>query len=92
MKAAVRDTSWPFITYYITDLDSNGNVVTRVKGLEMDLLNLVLKQMNMTFIHVPNPEGFEADKGITNNLTWDMVTKDVYIGLGNVGTHYLIII
>jgi hypothetical protein len=58
--------------------------------MEMDLLKLVLEQMKMTFVHVPTPEGFETDEGLTVNLTSVMLAKEAYIALGAVGTHYLI--
>jgi hypothetical protein len=56
MKAAVRDGEWDLTTNYINQTDSNGNVVMKIVGMEMDLLWIVLKQMNMTFVHVPTPE------------------------------------
>jgi len=90
MKAVVRDDDWIFTTKYITHFDSNRGAFTEVYGLEMDLLNLILKQLNMTFIHVPTPEGFEADNGMTHNLIGAMFAKQIYIALGKVGTHYLI--
>jgi len=45
----------------------------------MDLLMMVLKQMNMTFFHVPTPEGFEIEEGLTNNLTEDMIAKKLLL-------------
>jgi len=90
MKAVVRNDYWFFTTIYNNYTDSNGSVVTEVVGMEMDLLNLVLKQMNTTFIHVPTPEGFEIAKGTTYNLTKAMFEKEVYIALGREGTYYLI--
>jgi hypothetical protein len=59
MKEAVRDGNWSITTKYVHYKDSNGNVVSYIKGLEYDLLKVVLKQMNMTFEHVPTPEDFE---------------------------------
>ena len=50
---------------------------------------MVLKQMNMTLVHVPTPEGFEIEKGLTDNLIRAMNAKKCYIALGVVGTHYL---
>ena len=90
MKVVVRDADWDFTSYYDYRLDSNGSNVTEVFGVEMELLKLVLKQMNMTFIHVPTPDGFEFLKGMTDNLTKVMLAKEVYIALGELGTHYLI--
>jgi len=89
MKAVVRYSDW-FDTnsYYIYLISSKSNV-TEAYGMEMDLLKLVLDQMNMTFVHVPTPEDFETDGGLTNNLIRAMIAKEVYIALGAVGTHYL---
>jgi len=58
------------------------------EGLEYNLLRVVLQKMNMTFFHVPIPEGFEIGNDLVYNLTMTMITKDVYIALGGVGTHY----
>jgi hypothetical protein len=57
--------------------------------MEGALLNLVLKEMNMTFIHIPTPDGFEIEKGLTGNLSRAMFAKEAYIALGELGTHYL---
>ena len=89
MKAVVRDSGSFYTTYYGKDTDSNGSVVTAVYGYEMDLLMTVLKQINMTFFHVPTPEDFEIEKGLTDNLITAMITKETYIALGEVGKHYL---
>ena len=89
MKAVVRNCGWNLTTNYIQNSYSNGSVVTYVKGLEMDLLRLVLKQVNMTFIHVPTPGGFECGIEKTHNLTRAMNRRKVYIAVGHVGTHFL---
>jgi hypothetical protein len=88
MKTVVRNNAWRFITVYTKQLSSNGSVMTYIQGLEMDLLRLVLKQMNMTFIHVPTPVDFDFGKGRTRNLIRTMVAKKAYIALGHVGTHF----
>jgi hypothetical protein len=90
LKAVVRDGHWYFTTKYINYKDSNGNDLKYIDGLEMDLLRVVLQQMNMTFVHVPTPNGFEMDDGsLISNLVMSMIGKEVYIALGNVGTHIL---
>jgi len=61
-EALICDTQWCFTTKYINVTYSNGSVVSYVAGLEMDLLRVVLQQMNMTFVHVPNLEGFVTEK------------------------------
>jgi hypothetical protein len=62
MKAVVTDIRGIFTKYYENGTDSNGNVVTKVSGFEMELLTMDLKEMNMTFFHVPTPEGFEIGR------------------------------
>ena len=47
MKAVVRDGGAFHSTQYITYKYSNGSFVKKVFGMEMDLLLLVLKEMNM---------------------------------------------
>jgi hypothetical protein len=59
MKALVRDGHWDFTTKYIKYKDPDGNVLTYAGGLEYDLLKIVYVHMNMSFEHVPSPEGFE---------------------------------
>ena len=90
MKAVVRDAYWYFTTYYTTDRYQNGSVASKVFGMGLNLLMFVLKRLNMTFIHVPTPEGFEIENGLTDNLIRAMIAKEGYIALGEVGTNYLI--
>ena len=90
MRAVVRNGYLIFTTFYFTQQDSNGDTLPEVHGIEFNLLKIVLKQMNMTFIHVPTPEGFEIEKGLTANLISTMLAKEAYIALGDMGTHYLI--
>jgi hypothetical protein len=89
MKAVVRDGGWDFTTnYYYTD--SNPRVLEKLFGLEVYLLMTVLKQINMTFEYVPTPEGFQIERGLTNNLIKAMFEKEAYIALGAVGTYFLL--
>jgi hypothetical protein len=90
MNAVVIDSHWYFTTKYVHYNDSSGNVVSNIEGLEYDLLMFVLKQMNMTFNHVPTPEDFE-DKGgdLETNLFMGMFRKEIHIVLGNLGTDCL---
>ena len=81
MKAVVRDAHGLALTYYVKGKDSNDS---DIKGLEMDLLRIILQEMNMTFVHVPTPEGFELEKGSVNNLVTAMIAKEAYIALGGV--------
>jgi hypothetical protein len=88
MKAVVRESYSDFTTsgYYTR---RNPKVLGYVTGLEVDLLLIVLKQINMTFEYVPTPEGFDIYQGLTYNLMVAMITKNAYIALGAVGTHNL---
>jgi hypothetical protein len=69
----------------------NGTIGFYITGFVYDLLNLVLKQMNMTFVYVPTPEDFEIPKGLTGNLNTALIQKEADIALGTVGSHYLAI-
>jgi hypothetical protein len=64
--------------------------VRYIKGLEIDLLMVVLQQMNMTFVHVPTPEGFEIEHSSFTNLSTSIIAKKAYITLGDVGKHFLV--
>jgi hypothetical protein len=90
MKAVVRNAHWYFTTNYRYYNDSNCNVGRYVEGLEYDLLLVILERMNMSFVHVPTPEGFEMEESSVDNLFMGMYRKDIYIALGAVGTNYLI--
>ena len=85
MKAVVRDGFGFVATYYTKGKNSSGN---DIKGLEMDLLRIILQQMNMTFVHVPAPEGFELEEDSVNNLVASMIAKESYIILGGVTRNF----
>jgi len=90
MKAVVRNGHWYFTTNYVYYNDSNYNVRKYIEGLEYYLLRFVLKQMNMSFVHVPTPEGFEKEgETINTNLLIGMFRKEIYIALGGVGAQNL---
>jgi len=74
MKADVRDTGDYFYTKYFMYTYPNGSVVNHIIGLEVNLLSVVLKQMNMTFIHVPRPNGYSKMEAFFE--------KEVYIAFG----------
>jgi hypothetical protein len=84
MKAVVRDGHWVFTTQYVQRINSNGNVVMYIIGLEYELLKVVLQQMNMTFVHVPTQEG-----SAMSYLVSGMIGKKIDIALGNMGMNYL---
>jgi hypothetical protein len=90
MKTVIRNCHWYFTTNYVY-YNSNESVLRYIEGLEYNLLRFVLNQMNMTFVHVPTPEGFECEGGdnLMKNLIKGMYGKNIYIALGNVGLHYL---
>ena len=86
MKAVVRDGNASLTTSYrIVNVSSESDI----KGMEMDLLRIILKQMNMTFVYVPTPKGFELDEGSVNNLVSAMNAKEAYIALGAVEKNLL---
>jgi hypothetical protein len=89
MKAVVRDGGWYFTTEYVSYKDSNGKVWTNVEGVEMELLRIILKQMNMKFFHVPTPQGFEKESTGVGKLDSVMFGKKAYIALGDVGSNFL---
>jgi len=43
--------------------------------------------MNMTFFHVPTPEGSETVNVVLNNLIMAMIAKENFIVLSNLATH-----
>jgi len=57
--------------------------------MEMDLLLMVLKQMNLTFVHVHTPKGFEIENFLTDNLNSALIAKDASIALGKLGTRIM---
>jgi len=88
MKAVVRDCYWNLATKFTEQRYSNGSVVTYVQGLEIDLLRLVLKQMNMIFIFVPAPFELNCFYGTTFSLILAIFEKKAYIFVGRVGTNF----
>jgi len=90
MKAVVRDGTWNLTTNYINETDSNGNVVMKIVGMEMDLLWIVLKQMNMTFVHVSTPEDLNYVNGrLSDELFWAMISKETDIALGDLQLNFI---
>ena len=89
LKAVVRNSNYSLNTRYKPCLYKNGKVEDCISGLEFDLLKVIWKYTNMTFVHVPTPPDFEIGKSMTNNLTGALVQKEAYIALGVVGSHFL---
>jgi hypothetical protein len=84
MKAVVYDGHSDFTTIYINRTYSDGSVVRYIKGLEMKLLGVVLQQINMTFLHVPNPEKIEMKQVEFPPLLYRaLFEKETFIALGN---------
>jgi hypothetical protein len=88
MKAVVRNAYGYSTTVYVNHTYSNGSVVTYKKGLEIKLLTVVLQQMNMTFFHVPTPEGLELEHVLFPNLVRSMIVKNASIALGDLGKNF----
>jgi hypothetical protein len=86
MKAVVR-IRYAFVQrYYLNKTVSRDS---DIKGFEMDLLRIILKQMNLAFVYVPTPEGFKKEEVSVNNLVSAMIAKKAYIALGGVNKNYL---
>ena len=84
MKAIVRDRGVNLTTSYINQTDSNGKVFVIIVGMEMDLLWVVLKQMNTTFVHVPTTENINNYNGNwSEDLFWALIAKEADIALGD---------
>jgi len=90
MTAVVRDAGWNIATSLYIHKELNGSVVTEISGMELDLLKIVLKQLNMTFVQVPTPKSFEIEKVSTDNLNGAMIAKDAFIALGKLETLLLL--
>jgi len=90
MKAVVSDVHWDYTAIYFNHTDSNGICVKEVIVLEINLLRIVLQQMNVTFVHVPIPKGFELKIGSEKNLTIAVMATESYIALGDVGIQFFI--
>jgi hypothetical protein len=86
MKAVVENGYWCMTTIYVEQQYPNGSVVTYVTGTEMDLLMLVLKQMNMTFLHIPTEFSFDFAHRVTPYLILGMMEKEAYIAVVHLGT------
>jgi len=82
MKALVFDNQIPFSTMYKYVTYSNGAVVTYIEGLEAMLLRIVLQQMNMTFIHVPTPDGFKRKGNSFKDLVKFLFLREFDIIVG----------
>jgi hypothetical protein len=85
LKAVVRDQYGFIGTYYINDNVSSG---IDIKVFEIDLLRIILKQMNVSFVYVLKPEGFKIEEGSVNNLVSAMIAKEAYIALGVVTSNF----
>jgi len=90
MKALVFDLQWFFTTKYVNRTYSNGTVVTYIEGLEMELLEIVLQKMNMTFINVPSRESLETAKNWLYVLFTSLFLKEYYIIVGNMGNNIIL--
>jgi hypothetical protein len=91
MKAVIRNGHGYFTTSYFNQTYSNGSVEWYINGLEIKLLLIVLQQMNMTYVYVPTPEGFETDQGWIANLVTFLIGKKAYIALGDLAIQILLL-
>jgi hypothetical protein len=90
MKAVVGDGHSRFTTIYINHTNSYESVVRYVEGIEVELLKIVLKQMNMTFLYIHLPERSELGvEYLESYLVMRTITKETDIFLGNVGNYIL---
>jgi hypothetical protein len=83
MKAVVFNGNSDFTTKYVNHTDSKGNVVSYIEGMEVNLLEVVLQKMNMTFFSVPTPVCSEGEERCGNKFLIPMFEKEIYIYLGN---------
>jgi hypothetical protein len=90
MKTVVRQSYWTLNAGYVNEKLSNGSIVWKAEGPDVDLLMAVLQKLNMTFVSVPTPQGFGMKIGLVQNLISAMIAKEVYIALGDVGNHILL--
>jgi hypothetical protein len=62
----------------------------QIVGMEVDLLLIVLKQMNMTFVYVPTPEDLNYVNGrLSDDLFRTMVAKEADIALGDLQLNFI---
>ena len=90
MKAVVRDGHGYITTSYVNSTYANRSVMSYIEGLEKKLLLIVLQQMNMTYVYVPTPEGFEIGQASVAKLVGTLIGKKAYIALGDVATQILL--
>ena len=62
MKAIVRNGNSVFSTKFENYNYPDWSDESYIRGLEYRLLNVIYKQMNRTFVHVPTLQGFEVIK------------------------------
>jgi hypothetical protein len=78
MQAVVRDSTWEFTANYYNYTDSSTSVGWEIVGLEFQLLMLVLKQINMAFVHISTPDDYEIDEKQKNKLSNALFEKEAY--------------
>ena len=84
LKAFVRNGDWYFTAIYDEPNVYNLSAGNYIRGLEWDLFKVVYEKMNMKFVHVPSPEGFETEEDLLKELTRFMGRKEAYIALGGI--------
>jgi len=78
-KALVRKDRWSFSTNYVENKVSYGSIVRYREGLEYDSLLIICEHINMSFVHVPSPEGLEIEGDSLNKISGSMFKKETYI-------------
>jgi len=90
LKAVIRHGNNYVTTKYFYHTYANGSVKRDIGGLEIELLLIILQQMNMTYVYVPTPEGFENGQVFEIYLVRTLIAKKAHIALGDVTTRFLL--
>jgi hypothetical protein len=86
MKAAVKDDEWYYTTHYSYGNYSDDSAEINVEGLERELLAVILRQMNMTFVHVHTQHTFDINNFPVDSIFKALILKDSYSVIGSMGT------
>jgi len=89
-KAVVEGGYLDFINSCFRYKYSNDNFGRFEEGLEYDLLKVIREKMNMAFVNVITAEYVEKERVSVNYLITTLVSKEIYIALGQLETNCLI--
>ena len=84
MKILVKDGKWGFTTLYKLFNDSKGNIRYGLLVVETNLLAVLPQQLNMSLEIVLSLKPFDN----LERMIGGMVSKEIYIALGAMGTDY----